>query len=88
MGGYAAYDEVPKLRKKPIWALHNSGDFIVPVSGTREMVKRIKSEGNPNVHYDEFKQGGHNCWDAAYDKGELFAWLQQQRASAHSSRRG
>jgi predicted peptidase len=84
MGGFAAYEEVPRLRNMPIWALHNSGDFIVPVGGTREMIKRIKAEGNPNVHYDEFKEGGHNCWDAAYDKGDLFSWMQQQRASAHA----
>jgi predicted peptidase len=84
MAGYAAYDEVPQLRNMPIWALHNSGDFIVPVGGTREMVKRIKAEGNPNVHYDEFKASGHNCWDEAYDKGELFAWMQQQHASSHA----
>jgi predicted peptidase len=79
MGGYAATDEVPKLKTMPIWALHNSGDFIVPVGGTREMVKLIKAEGNPDVHYNEFSKGGHNCWDEAYDKGEMFDWLQQKR---------
>jgi predicted peptidase len=79
MGGFAAYDEVPRLTRTPIWALHNSGDFIVPVGGTREMVKRIKAAGNPNLKYTEFQTGGHNCWDEAYDAGELFTWLQAQR---------
>jgi predicted peptidase len=79
MGGYAAYDAVPDLKTIPIWALHNSGDYIVPVGGTREMVKRVKAAGNTTVHYSEFKKGGHNCWDEAYDKGDLFAWLQNQR---------
>ena len=87
MGGFAAYDEVPRLTRTPIWALHNSGDFIVPVGGTREMVKRIKATGNPNLHYQEFKTGGHNCWDAAYDSGELFTWLQQQRLAARTATR-
>jgi predicted peptidase len=42
------------------------------------MVKRLKAAG-ANVHYKEYGTIGHNCWDAAYDEGELFAWLQKQR---------
>ncbi|MGH7176729.1 MAG: hypothetical protein ACREJC_05055 [Tepidisphaeraceae bacterium] len=78
MGSYPSYDDVQTLTRLPIWALHNDGDFIVPVGGTREMVKRIKAAGG-NIKYSEFDAGGHNCWDAAYDQGELFVWLQQQR---------
>jgi predicted peptidase len=80
MGGYAAYDTVATLVKSrmPIWALHNSGDFIVPVGGTRGMIKKLKEEGG-NPRYTEFSAAGHNCWDAAYDEGKLFEWLQQQR---------
>jgi predicted peptidase len=80
MGGYAAYDVVPALVKTkiPVWALHNSGDFIVPVGGTRGMIKKIKQAGG-NPRYTEYGAVGHNCWDKAYDEGELFEWLQQQR---------
>jgi predicted peptidase len=79
MGGYAAYDAVPQLVKSgmPIWALHNSGDIFVPVGGTRGMVNKLREQG-ANIRYTEYDAGGHNCWDAAYDEGELFAWLQQQ----------
>ena len=80
MGSYAAYDAVSTLAKlrMPIWALHNSGDFIVPVGGTRGMIKKLKQAGG-NPRYTEYGSVGHNCWDKAYDEGELFAWLQQQR---------
>lgn len=80
MGGYAANDAVPALVAAhiPIWALHNSGDFIVPVGGTRGMIKRLKEQG-ANPRYTEYGAVGHNCWDKAYDEGELFEWLQQQR---------
>jgi predicted peptidase len=88
MAGYAYKDAVPKLKNMPVWALHNSGDFIVPVGGTRDMVKRLKAEGNPNVHYSEFKATGHNCWDAAYDQGDLLKWLQAQRLGGMASARG
>ena len=80
MGSYAAYDAVPTLVKThmPIWALHNSGDFIVPVGGTRGMIKKIKEAGG-DARYTEYGAVGHNCWDKAYDEGKLFEWLEQQR---------
>lgn len=83
MGSYADYDAVPILveARMPIWALHNSGDFFVSPGGTRGMYKKLKEEG-ANIRYTEYDQGGHNCWDKAYDEGELFAWLQQQRNTA------
>jgi predicted peptidase len=85
MGGYADEASVEPLAKSriPIWALHNSGDFIVPVGGTRKMNKEILAKGG-NIKYEEFDQGGHNCWDRAYDSGGLFAWLQNQRKSARA----
>jgi predicted peptidase len=78
MGGFSATDEVPRLTKYPIWALHNSGDFIVGVGNTRDMIAKIKAAGG-NPRYTEFDAGGHNCWDAAYEGGELFTWLAAQR---------
>ena len=80
MGSYAAYDAVPTLVEThmPIWALHNSGDFIVPVGGTRGMIKKLKEQG-ARPRYTEYGAVGHNCWDKAYDEGELFEWLQEQR---------
>jgi predicted peptidase len=83
MGGFAAVDAVPALAKSriPIWALHNSGDFVVPSGGTKTMLKKLQEAG-ANPRSTIYDAGGHNCWDAAYDEGELFVWLQQQRASA------
>lgn len=83
MGGYAYEQAVPALvaARMPIWALHNSGDFIVPVGSTRTMIKQLKAAGL-DARYTEFSATGHNCWDAAYDQGELFVWLQEQRASS------
>lgn len=85
MAGYSDTADVPLLKDMPVWALHNSGDFIVPVGGSREMVKELKDEGNINVHYQEFDQVGHDCWDKAYDSGELMTWMLGQRLSARQS---
>jgi len=65
---------------------HNSGDFIVGVGNTRDMYKRIKAAGG-NIQYKEFSSVGHNCWDEAYDQGELFAWLQKQRRNGKTASR-
>lgn len=78
MGGYSATEEVPRLTRIPIWSLHNSGDFVVGVGNSREMDRLIKEAGG-HPRYTEYQSGGHNCWDAAYDSGELFSWLQTQR---------
>lgn len=80
MGGFGAQEEVPKLTKVPIWVLHNSGDFIVGVGNSREMVQKIKESGG-NIQYTEYDAGGHDCWDAAYDEGQLFSWMMSQRHS-------
>lgn len=80
MGGYKATAEVPRLTRIPIWALHNSDDWVVGVGNTREMVRLLQAAGgNPRVTIYENSGNGHNCWDQAYDEGELFVWLQQQR---------
>lgn len=86
MAGDSSVKDVPKLTKIPIWALHNSGDFIVGVGNTRDMYKRIKAAGG-NIQYKEFSTVGHNCWDEAYDQGELFAWLQMQRRNGKTASR-
>jgi predicted peptidase len=83
MGGFKDTDDVPKLVHYPIWALHNSGDFIVSSGDTREMVEKIQQAGgNPKVEI--FDQGGHDCWDEAYSKGELFQWMATQRRAGAS----
>ncbi|HVT89041.1 MAG TPA: alpha/beta hydrolase-fold protein [Tepidisphaeraceae bacterium] len=78
MGGFSATDEVPRLTRIPTWVLHNDGDFVVGVGNSREMYQQIKAAGG-NIRYTEYNAGGHNCWDQAYDEGELFTWLQAQR---------
>jgi predicted peptidase len=78
MGGFAAADEVSKLTKYPIWALHNDGDFVVSSGNTKEMLEKLeKAGGHPKSTI--YPTGGHNCWDAAYDEGALFSWLIAQR---------
>jgi predicted peptidase len=80
MGGYSATGEVPRLTKIPIWALHNSDDWVVGVGNTQEMIRLLEAAGgHPKYTIYENSGNGHNCWDQAYNEGQLFTWLQNTR---------
>ncbi len=72
---YSDYDDVPKLTKYPIWAVHNGTDPFVPAGNTHEMTKRINDAGG-NARKTIFSAFGHDCWDAAYADETFVAWLQ------------
>jgi hypothetical protein len=42
------------------------------------MCRRIKEAGG-RVKLTEYDAFGHDCWDRAYDEGELFKWMLAQR---------
>jgi predicted peptidase len=78
MGGFSAVDEVPRLTRYPIWVLHNKGDWVVSSSNSEEMVEKLRAAG-ASPRFSEYDESGHDCWDRAYNEGEMFAWLQSQR---------
>lgn len=57
-----------------IWCFHSSDDGTVPVSGTRDMVKALKTASG-NVKYTEYDNWGHASWVPAYDNPELVSWM-------------
>lgn len=75
---YAAFEVAPQLTGIPIWAFHNSGDFMVSPANAREMARRIQAAGG-NIKFTEFGGIGHNCWSEAYDKSGILDWMQAQR---------
>jgi predicted peptidase len=78
MASYTDFAEVSRLTSIPIWCFHNTGDFMVKASGTREMCRRIKEAGG-QIRLTEYDAFGHDCWDRAYDEGDLFKWMLAQR---------
>lgn len=81
MAGYSDYPDVSRLTSLPIWCFHNSVDPFVDVGGSREMCKRIQDAGG-NAKYTEFSTFGHDCWDQAYEDGDLFTWMLAQHRGA------
>jgi len=62
----------------PIWIFHGEADTVVSVEESRQMAAALKAIG-ADVQYTEFPGVGHNAWDPAYDRADLFEWMLKQR---------
>lgn len=62
----------------PIWAWHDEGDPVVPVSLSRKMVKAAEEAGAV-VAYEETTGQGHASWVPAYAADKIPAWMFEQR---------
>ena len=76
--GGADVNQAEKLLNKPIYTIHGTADFSVPISGTRDMVEAIKNLGGEKIFYEEMYNYGHNIWDYASGKSEIWTWLYEQ----------
>ena len=75
---FAEYDTVDKLTRLPIWAFHNSLDYIVGAGGTKKMVEKINKAGG-NAQVTIYSGFGHNCWDDTYNDEKVVKWMLSQR---------
>jgi predicted peptidase len=62
----------------PIWIFHGDADGVASVEESRKMAAALKAIG-ADVQYTEFPGVGHNAWDPAYERADLFAWMLKQR---------
>ena len=67
-----------RVSKVPIWIFHGDADGTVPVEESRNMAAALKAVGSA-LQYTEFPGVGHNAWDPAYAREDLWAWLLRQR---------
>lgn len=77
-GGDPAWAE--RLVDVPLWCFHGDADPVVPVEQSRQMIAALRGAGGA-PRYTELPGVGHNAWDAAYDNGDLYTWLLEQRRS-------
>jgi predicted peptidase len=75
--GGADYTQASKLVNMPIYTFHDRGDTTVPPKGTQEMVAALTVLGG-NIQYEELSGKGHNVWDYASSKAEVWTWLFEQ----------
>ncbi|AMV37887.1 redoxin domain-containing protein [Planctomyces sp. SH-PL62] len=69
---------VARFARVPCWSFQGADDRMIPPSLSREMVRALRQAGGRSI-YTEFPGVGHNCWDRAYTRADLFEWLGQRR---------
>jgi predicted peptidase len=67
-----------QVSRMPVWIFHGEADATVPVAISRRMAAALEAIG-ADVQYTELPGIGHNAWDNAYDRAEVFTWLFRQR---------
>lgn len=73
--GGADPSQARALAEIPIRAFHGKLDGAVPVEGSRETCKAIKSYGRGMISYTEFEDEGHGIWDRVYSDTDNVKWL-------------
>lgn len=67
-----------KAKKIPFWLFHGDADAVVSVSGSRDMVAKLKSLGY-TVTYTEYPGVNHNSWDHAFKEENYLRWMFSQK---------
>lgn len=67
-----------RAKKIPFWLFHGDADAVVSVSGSRDMVAKLKSLGY-TVTYTEYPGVNHNSWDHAFKEANYLTWMFSQK---------
>ena len=66
----------PNALNVPVHFFHGDKDQAVPVTVSRDWVKRLKDLGT-SVEYQEYPGVNHNSWENAYKDEFIFSWFSQ-----------
>ena len=73
---------LPSTFNLPMHFYHGDQDRAVPVTVSRDWVKKIKDLGG-KVDYNEYPGVEHNSWENAYKDEAVFEWLGQFKRNLH-----
>jgi predicted peptidase len=71
-------DRLKAAKKVKFRIFHGDADNVVPVSGSRQAYKALKSAG-ADVEYFEFPGVGHVSWNEAFKRTDFMSWLFRQK---------
>ena len=79
--------DAARARNAPVWALHGSGDGVVPVAQSRDMITALQKSGAKPIYW-EYKDATHaETAERAYCEPELIEWLfAQSRTDGKNSK--
>jgi len=67
-----------RAKKVPFWIFHGDADAVVSVSGSRDIVAKLRSLGY-TVTYTEYPGVNHNIWDHAFKEDNFLSWMFSKR---------
>ena len=79
--GGADVTAAEKLKDFPVYTAHGTLDDVVPVEGTRAMVKALRDAGNIKVQYRELPDVDHIAWHAITKNPDVINWLFSNKLS-------
>ena len=76
MAGAGCIARAGQIKDMPLLVLHGDADEVVPVEGSRQMVKAVEAAGNTNVTYLEYEGNDHYVQRRLFEQPELYLdWL-------------
>jgi len=76
--GAGDLSKAKEIAHVPVWAFHGDADTAVPVSGSREMIERLKEgRSRPEVH--RVPEGGAQQLVAGVEEKEFWNWIFAQK---------
>lgn len=79
VAGEGDFADLSKLKDLPYWAFQGEKDQTVQPGNVAAFVDSIRQAGGTKVHYTQIPGVGHNAWDEAFAKPELWQWLLAQK---------
>jgi predicted peptidase len=73
--GWGEPEIAAKIRHIPVWAFHGTADAIMPISGTRDMVKELVRSGGKPIYWEYAGAGHAQTAERAYCEPLLLDWL-------------
>jgi len=71
-------ESVGRFAHVPCWCFQGGKDTSTSPELSRSMVRALRRAGGQPI-YIEYPNVGHNCWDLAYGRDDLFEWLIEQK---------
>jgi predicted esterase len=78
VAGFGATGLSGGITDLPAWYGHGSGDTVVSVANSRNLVSALRNAGG-NILYSEFPGIGHTSWDLFYSDPAFIDWLLGQK---------
>lgn len=76
--GWGEPPTAPTIKDIPIWAIHGNADKLMPVQGSRDIVRALQRIGGKPIYW-EYKGGTHaGTAERAYCEPQLLDWMFDQ----------